>query len=251
MISLQKCFVDMKKRFGKAKLALLFLSALLLAIIVAPVAKAAGQSISLDPSEGPSGKVVMAYVHGFPEPSVSITFGTLSLGEATTLGGTAHVLIIVPPVPPGTYTVTASGSSGVATATFTVTEGPPPASSETPTETPSGTPIELSPTNTPVAVKTGFWSPLVIAAISAVIVCAIFVPVVYVKRGKQKTSQYEETSNYEPRLPVPSKKPYVPSKINQPTFNSQLPPFTKICRHCKRIVRDDQNVCPYCFKRLK
>jgi hypothetical protein len=230
-------------------LVLPFLSVLILAIIVTPVAKADSPSIRLDPSQGPAGSMVMVYIRGLPGP-LDVTFGTINVARAlTTWPGTtsANLLMKVPQVPPGTYTVTATSTIGVVTATFTVTQGP----SSTPPETTDGTPTGSGPTNPPVTANTGFWSPLTIALTSVVIAGAIFATTLYVKRGRQQTPQYQETSHYEPRLTVPSKKPNAPSKINQPTNNSQQPPFTKICRHCKQAVRDDLNVCPYCLKRLR
>jgi hypothetical protein len=244
----------MEKRFSEVTVALLFLSVLTLAMIVTPAANAAGQFVALDPSQGPAGQTVWAYIRGFPEPSVNITFGSTNVGMAWTMGGVAHVIIIVPQVSPGTYTVIVTGSSGVASTTFTVTEGPSPTPTEPtePTEPSTGTPTGSTPTNPTATENTGFWSPLTIAIIAlAVIACAALMTAVYMKRSKQETLQYQEASHYEPRPSVPSKNPYAPSKINQPASNSQQPPFTKICRHCKQAVRDDLNVCPYCYKRLR
>jgi len=260
---MQKYFIDREKRFIKVSVALLFLSVLMLAIIIMPVTKAQGLSITIVPSQGPAGEMVSAYIHGFPgDSSVSITFGPTSWGSPMTdYGGNIDDLVTVPSVSPGTYTVTATGSGGVAKTTFTVT-----GSSSTPT--PTSAPIELSPTNTPVTVSAGFWSPLTIAVTSAVIAFAVFMTLVYVKRGRQKPLSYREDSRYEPRPSAPPKTPYAasrtnqpatnsshqpyqPSKINQPATNIQQPPFTRVCRHCKRTVRDDLNICPYCSKRLK
>ena len=182
----------------------------------------------------------------------------------TDYGGNINDLITVPPVSPGTYNVTATGSGGVATTTFTITEAPTSA----PTETPIGTPVGLSPTNSPVTVSAGFWSPLTIAIISVVIALAVFMTAVYLKRGRQKPLSYREDSRYEPRPSAPQKTPYAasrtnqpatnsphqpyqPSKINQSATNIPQPAFTIVCKHCKRTVRDDLNVCPYCSKRLK
>jgi hypothetical protein len=247
---LPKCFISMEKRVSKATLATLFLSVLILAIIVMPVAKAANQYITLDPSQGPAGQTVWAYIHGFTEPYVNVTFGETSVGTAWIMGDVAHSIIIVPQVSPGVYTVTVRGSTGGASATFTVTEGPSP--SPTPTEPPTGTPTGSNPTN-PVTTKSGeFWSPLTIAIIaSAVAACAFLITAVFMKRGKQNTPQYEETSHYEPRPSVPLRNPYAPSKINQPANTGLQAPFTKICRHCKQTIRDDYNVCPYCLKKLR
>ena len=257
----------MEKRFSKATVVLLFLSVLMLAVIIMPVTKAQDLSITIVPSQGPAGEMVSAvrYMGSLEHSSVSITFGTTSWGSPMTdYGGNIDDLVTVPSVSPGTYTVTATGSGGVAKTTFTVTEAPSPA----PTETSAGTPIGLTPTNSPVTVSAGFWSPLTIAITSAVIAFAVFMTAVYVKRGKQKPLSYREDSRYEPRPSTPPKTPYAasrtnqpatnsshqpyqPSKINQPATNIQQPPFTRVCRHCKRTVRDDLNICPYCSKRLK
>jgi hypothetical protein len=263
MVSLQKCFIDVEKRFSKATVMLLFLSVLMLAIIIMPVTKAQGLSITIVPSQGPAGEMVSAYIHGFPgDSSVSITFGTTSWGSPMTdYGGNIDDLVTVPSVSPGTYTVTATGPGGVAKTTFTVT-----GSSSTPT--PTSAPIELSPTNTPVTVSAGFWSPLTIAVTSVVVAFAVFMTLMYVKRGRQKPLSYSEDSRNEPRPSTPAKTSYAPSrtnqpatkssyqpyssaKINQPATTSQQQSYTRVCRHCKRSVRDDQNICPYCSKRLR
>ena len=218
------------------------------------MAKAENLSVTLNPSEGPAGTIVVVTISGFQAPDpVSITLDTTNVGTITTgySYNVASMEFTVPPVPLDTYTVTATDSlsGGVATATFTVTQAPSPTPTETPTGTSTGIPTGVNPTNSPVS--TGFWSPLMIAIISAVIAFVSFMTVVYVKRGKQKTSQVQETSLYKPRPSVPSMKPTAASKINQPATNSLQPPFTKACRHCKRTVKDDLNVCPYCLKRLK
>jgi hypothetical protein len=41
------------------------------------------------------------------------------------------------------------------------------------------------------------------------------------------------------------------SSSTQSSSYSRPAPYTKICPHCKRSVRNDQNICPYCDKRLK
>jgi hypothetical protein len=249
---LQKCFIRIKKKFSVATLVLPFLSVLILTIIITPVSKAASSTISLDPSQGPAGSMVIVYIRGVPVPS-DVTFGTTHIGTVTPWPGTSssNLLIKIPQEPPGTYTVTATSTMGVLTATFTITQGPSPTPSETPQETPDSTPQGSDPTNPPVTTNNGFWSPLTISIISAVIAGAIFAITLYVRRGRQQTPQYQETSHYEPQFTVPSKRPNTPSKISQPTNNSQQPPYTKICRHCKQPVRDDLNVCPHCFKRLR
>ena len=270
---MQKCFIDMEKSFSKATLVLLFLSILTLAAIITPVAKAENLSVTLNPSEGPAGTTVIVMISGFQASyPVSITFDKTNIGTITIPYGFdfQSMEFTVPPVSLGTYTVTATPSlgSGVATTTFTVTQAP----STTPTAAPTGS-TGFSPTNVPVTVSSsGFWSPLAIAITAVVIAFAIFMTAVYVIRGKQKPLPYREDSAYEPRPSTPSKnpnspsninqpyqpyqsskinQPYQPSKINQPATNIQQPPFTRVCKHCKRTVRDDLNICPYCSKRLR
>jgi hypothetical protein len=242
----------MAKKFSVTALVLPFLSVLILVLIVTPVTKADASTMWLDPPQGPAGTMVIAHIRGLPGPSLDVTFDTINIGPATNWPGTtsANLLFKVPQVPPGTYDVTAACYEGSVAATFTVTQSTSPTPPET-SDGPDGTPTGSGPTNPPVTANTGFWSPLTIAIISAVIAGAVFATALYVKRGRQQTSQYQETSHYEPRFTVPSKKPNAPSKINQPTNNSQQSPYTKICRHCKQAVRDDLNVCPYCFKRLR
>jgi hypothetical protein len=64
-------------------------------------------------------------------------------------------------------------------------------------------------------------------------------------------SSVPDTSPYYPRASVPSTRSTVPPTVSQTVTRSQAPPYTKVCKHCKRVVRDDLNVCPYCFKRLR
>lgn len=240
---------DREKRLSKITLALFILTVLTLTIILTPAAKADGPSIVLDPSQGPAGKMVTAYIKGYPETSdVNITFGTTKIGSGTANpAGNVCAIVEIPQVPAGDYIVTATGTTGNATTTFIVTEGPSP----TPTETTSGTPTGLSPTKTPATASAGFWSPLIIGITSAVVAIGVFMTFLFIRRGRQKTLQPEEVPRYEPHPSVPSRKPYTPSKINQPATSTQPPPYTKICKHCKRTVRDDLNVCPYCYKRLR
>jgi hypothetical protein len=257
----------MEKSFSKATLVLLFLSILTLAAIIMPIAKAQSMSVTLTPSEGPVGTQVIVEITNFPSTdyTFSVTFGTSNVGTIDTgpAYNTASTIFYVPTVSLDKYTVTVTGSEGeVATTTFTVTQAP----STTPTAAPTGSTgsTGFSPTNVPVTVSSsGFWSPLAIAITAVVIAFAIFMTAVYVIRGKQKPLPYREDSAYEPRPSTPSKnpnspsninqpyQPYQPSKINQPATNIQKPPFTRVCKHCKRTVRDDLNICPYCSKRLR
>ena len=156
-VSLQKIFVNVAKRFGKATVMLLFLSVLMLAIIV-PVTKAQVQSISVYPTQGTAGEGVEVGVHGFPgDTLVSLTFGTASWGSPMTdYGGNIDDYVNVPSVSAGAYTVTATCPGGSATTTFTVTGSSATAS---PTSTPvgstgttTGIPTGLSPANTPFTI---------------------------------------------------------------------------------------------------
>jgi hypothetical protein len=249
----------MEKRLSKATLALLFLSIITFAAMTMPAAKAVAPSISLSPSQGPAGTTVIISLTGYPAPNpVSITLGTANFGTAypQNVYGVNTVTLNVPQVSPGTYPVTATGTQGqFAITTFTVTQS---VTHSTPLTTYAG----LSPTNNPVTVHTASSSPLTIVIISAVIAFAVLMTAIIAKRSKQKAS-LEQEPLYEPRPSTLSNKPtgpskvyqsskvYQPSTIYKPAANSQQAPFTKICRHCKRSVRDDLNVCPYCSKRLR
>ena len=165
----------------------------------------------------------------------------------------------VPSVTPGTYTVTCKDSSSLsATTTFTVTK---------PT---FGTQTKAPTTNA------GFWTLLttaIVAAFSAGATC--FAVYFYVNRrrhdkpsvaseknsvDKPKTSTQTLPYRYKsPQETLSSQKSEVPHarstlspKINQAAPNhSQPATLTKMCKHCKRQVRDDLNICPYCMKKLK
>jgi hypothetical protein len=73
----------------------------------------------------------------------------------------------------------------------------------------------------------------------------------------QQTSPYgyrssiQQTSPYGYRSSVPPTRSTVPPQFNQTaTTRSQSPAHTKVCKHCKRDVREDLRVCPYCYKKL-
>jgi len=129
---------------------------------------------------------------------------------------------------------------------------------------------------------------LVVIALVAFAVPAAFF---YLKRGKGKMLLDEEQPINTQELPGASNRSAVSSRYNQSSYQSQQPPkstgstrfgqtpsssyrsqsssptvtsrstqqssysrpdpYTKICPHCKRSVRNDQNICPYCNKRLK
>jgi hypothetical protein len=270
----------MKKcSFGRAALALIFLSLLTLAATMMPNVEAEELSITLNPSQGPAGTTVLAVIAGFKAPTtLSISFGTTNVNTITaSMFSTLSMELLVPGVSPGTYTVTVTSSTGgIATATFTVTQSESPTlePETTPNEIPEETPMWGGPTERPVTESTGFWSPLVVALVAAAIASASFVTFFYIRRGKHEPSPTQDTTPYKPRSPVQETPFYKPSsQVQQPTpysyrllgsttgptaparpsqtaaNRSQTP--TKICRHCKQDVREDMNVCPYCFKRLR
>lgn len=320
---MQKCFINMEKSFSIVTLALLFLSIFALVVVMAPVAKAQGASLTFTPSTGPAGTEVIVAISNFRNPdTVTIKLGTINVGTFTTSYGypVESMGYTIPVIPPGTYTVTATGSAGdSATATFTVTQGfatatPGPTQSGTSTTGPSG----VSPTYIPVTPynyappKSGFWSPLVVGIVAFVVAIACFTTVVFVRRGRQGPVSVEDNSSYKPSSSVENTQPYKPKSTVQETspyghrssvqqtspygyrssvqqtspygyrsstqqtspygYRSSVPPtrsrappqfnqtatnrlqppaHTKICKHCKREVRDDLNVCPYCLKKLK
>ena len=235
---MQKRLINMEKRFGKATLALLFLSVLTLAVMITPVARAqGGETMTLSPSQGPPGTLVQLTITGFPEfTPVTFMFGTINLGQVTPSSLQYSTVFNVPGVSDGTFTVTATSALGgfdFASTTFIVgsaaTPAPPTVSpSVTPSRTysPSGTPIQPFQTSPPVTVSSGFWSPLTIALTAVVVAFVIFVTAVYLRRGKQKPLSYEEESRYEPRPSTPSNTPYAPSSTNQPATSTSYQPYS-------------------------
>jgi hypothetical protein len=68
----------------------------------------------------------------------------------------------------------------------------------------------------------------------------------------ERRSSAQETSPYYPRRYVPSAGSTMSPTVGQAAARSQArQPYTKICKHCKNVVRDDANICPYCYKRLR
>ncbi len=316
--SMQKRLINMKKGFSKVAFALLFLSVLTMVVVMTPAAKAQDQSITLLPTEGPAGTAVQISVYGFTAPyKVTVTFDTTTIATITPFleYNSGGALFHVPAVTPGSYTVTATGSSQGQSAqtTFTVTEAP--AETEAPTAAPTGTSGGTStysptgapvgyPTSPPAAVSSGFWSPLTIGVIVVVVAFAFFGAFMYMRRGRQEPLSIREKSRYEPRPSTPpsppsgtpytasrtnqpptassyqsysrfnqpaapsssqpysssrfnqpaapsSYQPYSSSRTNQPATARPQTPYTTVCRHCKRTVRDDLSICPYCSKKIR
>ena len=283
----------MKRRFnerifGKAAIALLALTVLMLTIIASPTVKA-GATISFGtPSQAPTGALATLYLQGFPQgSSIEITLGDTVIGYARAdyYSGNAMAGVRIPNVAPGDYTVTATCKGVTATTTLTVIQGASPTPTVAPTEsTGTSNPLIPTPTSNLVTGGSGFWSPLTGALIAVVIVLGIILVFMFMRRGKSKMPEYEERSRYErsprydgrppsdersvygekpryderaryqPQMSSSSRTPYTPytpPRTNQPASTSQLPPHTTICKHCHRPVRDDLNVCPYCFKRIR
>jgi len=200
----------MKKSLGNVKLASLFLSVLVLAIIVAPMGKAASPSISTDPIQGPAGSTVMVYIRGYPAlSSVDITFGEKKLVSATTdKWALLNVLINVPHLSPGTYDITATGSTGVATCKFIVTQSSSPTHITTPKSTPTG----VTPTHNPATASNGFSSTLIyggVAIIAVVVVVLVFF--MLRTRGGGKAKRYDLLQKEEPPSYRPQPPPTPPS----------------------------------------
>ena len=315
---MQKPFIHTRKSFSKVAVAFLFLSIFALVVMTAPFAKAQGITVTLSPSSGPPGTMVIVYVSNYPSQDTTFTLKFGSTTEQSIYGGygasSASGPLYVPVVATGQYTVTVTDPNGVSgTATFTVTQAPEIVVTPAPTGTSTGTSgtgtsstAPSIPTYYPVVPysgapsKSGFWSPLAIVIVALVVAVACFTTVVFVRRGRQgpllaeddstykpspsaenaqpfkpksgvqETSPYgyrsstQQTSPYGYRSSVQQTSPYgyrssvsptrstAPPQYVQTAANRAQPPaHTKVCKHCKREVREDANVCPYCFKKLR
>lgn len=147
------------------------------------------------------------------------------------------------------------------------------------------------PTPSPAeAASSGFWSPLTIGVIVAALAAStITITFALSRRGRQKPLLDEERPPYKPGPSTPPRTPVATTRYDQPSYYRQQPskpglstrysqtprygqqfskpaayprygqpptrspssPFTKVCPRCKRAVRDDYNICPYCDKRLR
>jgi hypothetical protein len=176
-----------------------------------------------------------------------------------------------------------------ATATPTPTSTPEPTltASPAPTEFLWNFPTD-NPTIRPTTQSGGFWSPLTIGLVAVALV-AFLVPVTffYMRHGKQKplldekpsfntqarpastsspvasryqssygsqqygkptqTLRYGQVSNSRQQPP----NPYSTARSTRTSSISRPPAYSKTCPHCKRGIRNDQNVCPYCYKKIK
>ena len=318
---MRKSLIQMEKSFSKVVLAILFLSIFALAAMTTPAARAASISVTLSPSSGPPGTLVIVYVSNYPAQDTTFTLTFGSTTEQSIYGAyeasSASGPLYVPTVALGKYTVTVTDTNGVSgTATFTVTQPPvvviTPAPTGASTGASPGTGTSSTgpsgPTYYPVTPyggvpsKSGFWSPLAIGIVAFVVAVACFATVAFVRRGRQGPVRLEDDSSYKIGPPAGSTQPtsykptaqetspygYKPStqptspysyrsrysthettpyssrysppqtrytatpQYNQTaTSRLQPPAHTKVCKHCKRDVREDLNICPYCFKKLK
>ena len=77
------------------------------------------------------------------------------------------------------------------------------------------------------------------------------------RSSSQGTSPYgyrsssQDTSPYYPGRYVSSTRPTVAPMVGQTAARRPTQPYTKVCKHCKNVVRDDASVCPYCYKKLR
>lgn len=242
-------------------LVLLVVSILTSVTLKTLIAQASNEGMALIPINGPVGVSVSVNGGGFIGQT-TISFNGVTVAT-TNPASTGFILttFTVPSVAPGTYDVTATDSSEYsATATFTVTASGTPQTS-TPT---------YQPTQSPVIQSAGFWSPLVIAAIVAVAAFVVIIPTTLVlrSRGKQEkllekeplpyqsephiqpnqpTSRYNQPPTYSQNL----SKPIVTNRYSQPSSTVQQSTVGKTCPHCKRVVKADYNICPYCYKRIR
>jgi hypothetical protein len=64
----------------------------------------------------------------------------------------------------------------------------------------------------------------------------------------KETSQNSQQINY---VQQDLKAPVVVAKRFQPAIYHQASSSTKVCKHCKQLVENDRNICPFCFKKTK
>ena len=64
-----------------------------------------------------------------------------------------------------------------------------------------------------------------------------------------QTTRYGQPTSY--GYNRPSSTPSVTTRSAPSSSYSKPAPYTRVCSHCKRTVRNDQNICPYCDKRIK
>ena len=178
----------MKKRFSKVMLVVLFLSVLTLVVMVTPLVKA--QGVSLSPTSGPVGSSVTVTVSGFTAGDTVIVdlagsnfpsyeLGVIQIGSAGSGTKTFTIPSYQNPeygvtynVNPGVYTITASGTTYTSSgsASFTVTTST--SATATPTSAPSAS-ASPRPTSTPKIPEFSTATlTLIVAAMAATTLCA-------------------------------------------------------------------------------
>ncbi len=322
--------MGLEEGLARVTLALLVLSILTSAVAITSIAHAQDHALTISPAQGPAGTIVSIMGLGFSgDTRATITFGETNMGTAyvSSMFGRFTTGFVIPSVPPGIYTVTATDDTGGSdTVTFTVTSKATPTPAPTPTATQAqptptssvgptsspGTSSSEKPTPTeetwlypthrsspsPAAEAGGFWSPPLVIGLVVVAAVAFLVPTTFLlrRRGNREMLLNEKAPPYRPESSAQAREPAAASRYNQPSYYGQQPsrypdstrysqppsysqqlsrppvtprsgqpssynrqpsgyghqaPFTKICPQCKRVVRDDYNLCPYCDKRLK
>ena len=70
--------------------------------------------------------------------------------------------------------------------------------------------------------------------------------------GYRSRSPARETSLYSSRYSAqPTRYTATPQYTQTATSRLQPPTHTVVCKHCKRDVREDLSICPYCFKKVR
>ena len=299
------------KLLRKATIILVLLSILTLTVVaMVPSARASGPSLTLNPSSGASGPYLYVTAQGFgfavnSQVTISVFNQQLAKVQASSDYGTIATTFLMPNSAPGSYTITATDDQGnSAAAQFLVLGGsgntptpatPPPTQSSNPTSAPSGSNPTVAPTFsfatvkpslTPGAKGEGFWSPLVIGVVIAVVAVAILVPSAFffMRRGGGKRELPDEAPpaypSYGPSPPPagpqynapsygqPVSRTSAPSRYQSSSYSQQLtrPTMTRpgmtssygagagatrVCPRCRHAVKDYYSVCPYCHNKLK
>ncbi len=224
----------------------------------------------------------------FKVPSVSAGTYTVTITDATgnTASETFTVTSGVTPTPTPTSGQTSPVPTGVPTSPG-ATSAPWTTAFPTPTApwwNPYATPNPLAGDNSLSPLVIG---AIVASAVTAALLVGFFV---YRSRSARDMFPEEESSTYRPEPSAPAYQPsgaprygqspsygqrhgsyspysqrygqspprYTPTSrygsspvSSRPTVSSRMPSYTKTCPRCKRPVKDDYNMCPYCDKRLR
>lgn len=345
---LKKPFAGMNKKPAKLMTLLLFVSIIAMVVVATPAAKATiiNPKFTLTPAKGAVGSTVLINGTGYsPGEPATFLVGNNMFAQALTADANGKIggSTTVPDLAAGTYHIISYDSSSMTTtATFVVTGGGDVTASPAPTSS-SGNGnsnnngngnsnsngngngnSNVVPTFSPTsASSSGFFSPIVIGIIVAVLVAfAVSGTLLYSRSSRQKMLLERERDRDRDRMPYgsgPSQAPYgsggspsgygygpqassynpapssaagssrytpyssrqqssgssqsrynqsssyrpssYASRYSQPSsppsgYRQQLQSgysrpamHSKTCSHCKRSVREDQNICPYCNKR--